>query len=96
MRNGFYRFKSFSVRADRVHNGGLDELEDEVQLALGRLRKKQVAVMPSAVHTFRMIKCPNCGELMTEAFIFKKLPEDMIVSEGARLMSLRNRTFLIW
>lgn len=37
-----------------------------------------------------MIKCPHCGELMTEAYVFKHLPDDMVVSEGARLMSLRN------
>lgn len=27
---------------------------------------------------------------MTEAYVMEKLPEDMVVSEGARLMSLRN------
>jgi hypothetical protein len=37
-----------------------------------------------------MIKCPHCGELMTEAWVMKNLPEDIVMSEGARLMSLRN------
>ena len=37
-----------------------------------------------------MIKCPHCGKLMTEVYVMENLPENMIVSEGARLMAKRN------
>jgi hypothetical protein len=61
----------------------------EVPFILGDTTTKWIDKMRNVTHTLLvMIKCPHCKGLMTEAYVFEHLPEDMIKSEGARLMSL--------
>src|ERR1700730_1475664 len=36
-----------------------------------------------------MIKCQHCGKMMTEAYVMEQVRKSMIISEGARAMSLR-------
>lgn len=62
-------------------------------------RKQQIKKLSSPTHYAYQIcwvakvdiHCPACNSMISSSFLEKHLPEDLLISEGARAMSVRNK-----